>query len=70
MLVFSLDQNLVPLGWREMLKLQRFLSNKRHCQVEVVIPQLKEIARKDLKAYDKELCDNKHLLSILHQIKI
>lgn len=36
----SLGQNLVPLGWREMLKLQRLLGNKRHRQVEVVIPQL------------------------------
>lgn len=36
----SLGQNLVPLGWREVLKLQRLLGNKRHRQVEVVIPQL------------------------------
>ncbi len=40
MALLSLGQNLVPLGWREMLKLQRLLGNKRHRQVEVVIPQL------------------------------
>lgn len=40
MFVLSLDQNLVPFGWREMLKLQRLLSNKCHRQVEVVIPEL------------------------------
>lgn len=34
----SLGQNLVPLGWREMLKLQRLLGNKRDRQVEVVVP--------------------------------
>lgn len=42
MFLISLDQNLVPLCWREMLKLQRLLGDKRHCQVEVVIPQLEK----------------------------
>lgn len=36
--LLSLGQNLVPFSWREILKLQRLLGNKCHCQVEVVIP--------------------------------
>lgn len=38
--LLSLGKDLVPLGWREMLKLQRLLGNKCYRQVEVVIPQL------------------------------
>lgn len=54
---FSLCQNLVPLGWREMLKLQRLLGNKRHRQVEVVIPQLE---KEEGRYRERILCYNKH----------
>lgn len=45
----SLGQNLVPLGWREMLELQRLLGNERNCQVEEVIPQLDKKGQENFK---------------------
>lgn len=57
MAFLSLGQNLVPLGWREMLKLQRLLGNKRHRQVEVVIPQLEKEKGRYRERY---LCYNEH----------